>query len=63
MEEVTAREVKNCMNSLYKDMQMTVELETDFLDRFMPTLDTKMKISILLQQKKKLRYWMSSLPQ
>ena len=43
-ERITAREVCKLMNSLCRDIQMTVEIEEDFLSGFIPTLDTQVKL-------------------
>ena len=43
-ERITATELCRVMNSICKDVKMTVEVEEDFSDRFIPTLDMQMKL-------------------
>ena len=41
----TSRELKNVMNSVYKNIQFTTEIPEDFADKRLPTLDFTMWLS------------------
>ena len=43
--EVTKREVLRCMNSLSRDIRMTLEMPEDFKDGCLPTLYFRMSLS------------------
>ena len=43
-ERITATELCKVMNSICKDVKMTVEVEEDFTSKFIPTLDMQIKL-------------------
>ena len=49
-ERVTARELNKLMNQVSGDIEMTVEIEEDFMDKHIPTLDTKMCIKYFKEE-------------
>ena len=42
----TARVLRDIFNSIEKDLKFTIELEEDFEDSWLPTLDTKLKMEL-----------------
>merc|ERR1712082_56584 len=49
-ERITSREVCKIMNTICRDIEMTVEVEEDFISGFIPTLDTQVKLDKNLGQ-------------